>query len=123
MDLTRYEPLNAFQLFAFLKLDLPTDIKIKIYNEYFKTALLCNKKYEILMMEIKSQKCTSLDPTDLKKIVDVIFKNPEILSYVCAKNCLFNKIYIEHYIHNKKNFVLLNLFDSFNLSWLMHLYH
>ena len=123
MDLTRYEPLNAFQLFAFLKLDLPTDIKIKIYNEYFKIGLVCNKKYEILMMEIKSPKCTSLDPTDLKQIVELIFKNPEILSYVRAKNHLFNQIYIEHYIHNQKRFDLLNLFDSFNLTWLMHLYH
>jgi len=123
MNLTRYEPLNNEQIRAFLEINLPTDIKRKIYDEYFKTATIYNKKYNILIDEIHSIECVRLNHVNLSPLVKSVIENPQLCLFVQAKNSLFNKLYIRHYIEDKKYFALMNTCDSLVLSWLMHLYH
>jgi len=123
MNLRRYEPLNNEQIFAFLQINLPRDIKRKIYDEYFKSAIIYNNKYNILMDEIQSINCVRLNPVNLSPIVQSVIENQQLCEFVQAKNPLFNKLYKRHYIENNKYFVLLNVFDSLVLSWLMYLYH
>ena len=93
MNLTRYEPLNNEQIRAFLEINLPTDIKRKIYDEYFKTATIYNNKYNILIDEINSIECKRLDPVNLSPLVKSVIENPQLCLFVQAKNPLFNKLY------------------------------
>ena len=123
MNLTRYEPLNNEQIRAFLEINLPTDIKRKIYDEYFKNATIYNNKYNILIDEINSIECKRLDPVNLAPLVKSVIENPQLCLFVQAKNPLFNKLYKRHYIEYNKYFVLMNTFDSLVLSWIMHIYH
>ena len=123
MNLTRYEPLNKEQILAFLEINLPTDIKRKIYDEYFKNATIYNNKYNILIDEINSIECKRLDPVNLSPLVKSVIENPQLCLFVQAKNPLFNKLYKRHYIEYNKYFVLMNTFDSLVLSWIMHIYH
>jgi hypothetical protein len=124
MDITGYnDPLSVRQIIAFLQLKLPTDIKRKIYEEYFKKSIIYNRKYDILMKEINSEKCLGLDTTDLKPIVKSVIEHPNFCAFVQAKNALFDRIYVAHYINGNKMFINIGLFDSLVLSWLMYLYH
>ena len=123
MNLTIYEPLNNEQIRAFLEINLPTDIKRKIYDEYFKTATIYNNKYNILIDEINSIECKRLDPVNLSPLVKSVIENPQLCLFVQAKNPLFNKLYKRHCIEYNKYFVLMNTFDSLVLSWIMHIYH
>ena len=123
MNLTRYEPLNKEQILAFLQINLPADIKHKIYDDYFKIGIIYNKKYNILIDEIHSIECIRLNPVNLLPIVKSVIENPQLCLFVQAKNPLFNKLYKRHYIENNKYFALMNTFDSLVLTWLMHLYH
>jgi len=123
MEITQYEPLENDQLFAFLQINLPPDIKRKIYEEYFKVSIIYNKKYSILMGVIISDECHSLNPTSLKPLVETIIQKPKFLAYVCARNDLFSRLYKSHYIDGNKHFKNLDELTSISLAWLMYLYH
>ena len=101
MNLTIYEPLNNEQIRPFLEINLPTDIKRKIYDEYFKNATIYNNKYNILIDEINSIECKRLDPVNLSPLVKSVIENPQLCLFVQAKNPLFNKLYKRHYIEDK----------------------
>ena len=75
------------------------------------------------MDEIQSINCVRLNPVNLSPIVQSVIENQQLCEFVQAKNPLFNQLYKRHYIENNKYFVLLNVFDSLVLSWLMYLYH
>ena len=123
MELSKYEPLDTDQLLTFLRINLPPDIKRKIYEDHFKVSIIYNKKYNILMWVVESNECCRLDPTSLKPIIETILQKPKFLAYVCARNQLFSMLYKSHYIDGLKNFVLMNNLESITMSWLMYLYH
>ena len=123
MELSNYEPLDADQLLALLRINLPPDIKRKIYEEYFKVSIIYNKKYSILMGVVESKECQRLNTTTLKPIVETIIAKPKFLAYVCGRNQMFSRLYKLHYIEGNKRFVLMDNLTSITLSWLMYLYH
>ena len=123
MELSNYEPLDADQLLALLRINLPPDINRKIYDEYFKVSIIYNKKYSILMGVVESKECQRLNTTTLKPLVETIIAKPKFLAYVCARNQLFSRLYNSHYVEGNKIYVLMDNLNSITLSWLMYLYH
>lgn len=123
MELYRYQHLDGPHILAFLSLNLPRDVKRKIYNEHFKEAIIYNKKYCILMRQVESPECQRLNPTNLKPMIESLIQRPNFVAYVRYKNALFSKIYEEHYIKGNKQFIKMDMLTSLIASWLMYLYH
>jgi hypothetical protein len=118
-----YEPISNDRLMLFLSLNLLPDIKRKIYEEYFKQVIVYNKKYMVLMQQVNSSECQRLNSTNLLGMVRSVVEHPNFCKFVRHKNELFSKLYREHFIENKKYFVLMNQMESLTMSWLMYLYH
>ena len=57
------------------------------------------------------------------KIISELLKNKTCTEYLRDKDKEFNKCYIDHFIDDNKNFILLPKYDSFVLSILMYKYH
>jgi hypothetical protein len=98
---------------------LPDDVMRHIYEEYFVGIDACNKFLELL----KSESSSSLEYKPLIDLARRLLQHPCAVEYLCGKHPIFKKVYIEHYIKNNKSFLLMDMFESFVLSILMHLYH
>jgi hypothetical protein len=98
---------------------LPDNVTRRMYEEYFIGIDTCNKFLELL----KSENSQSLDYKPLLEIARRLIQYPCAVEYLCGKHKIFKQMYIEHYIKNKKTFVLMEMLDSFILSILMQLYH
>ncbi len=100
---------------------IPEDIKKKIFNEYFKHDLEYEKLDNILK-NINSMKLNNkelIDYFEEKKILE----DSSFIKYLQIKNTIFKNIYNDHYINNKKSFILMNKIESMCQCWLMYLYH
>ncbi len=104
-------------------LNLPEDIKKKIYNEYIIPQQLADDIIDCL----NSQECRALDITTLRPLIKKIITNNKInienpiLKYLCQKDETFTQV-IEEHKDGEKLFSLLNFIDSFCMSLLMHKY-
>lgn len=100
--------------------EFPDELKLTIFNDHFKY----NLKYNDLTQILNSDTCQKLD---IKLLLPYIQKNilndQEYISFLLKINNVFKNIYTQHYINHKKNFKLMNVNESFALSWLMYLYH
>jgi hypothetical protein len=105
---------------AFLSLNIPSDVKRKIYDEYFKEAIIYNKKYCVLMRQVESMKGISLNPITLGPIIELLIQTPYFVAYVRAKNDLFRMLYENHYIKGQKNFIQMDMFTSLTATWLLY---
>ena len=83
-----------------------------------------NLKYNDLTQILNSNTCQKLDITLLLPYIQKnILNDQEYISFLLKINNVFKNIYTQHYINHKKNFKLMNVNESFALSWLMYLYH
>lgn len=81
------------------------------------------KKYDILMLQIKTPECRSLTQFTLRDMIGTFIDNRSFVAFVRGKNARFSELYNDHYVLHKKNFVLMNTLESLATSWLFHLYH
>jgi len=98
---------------------LPDDVMRHIYEEYFVGIDACNKYLELLTCE----KSRRLEFSHLIEPTRKLLEYPCAVEYLCNKHEVFKKMYIEHYIQNKKAFLLMDMLNSFVVSILMYLYH
>ena len=96
--------------------EFPDELKLTIFNDHFKY----NLKYNDLTQILNSDTCQKLV---LPYIQKNILNDQEYISFLLKINNVFKNIYTQHYINHKKNFKLMNVNESFALSWLMYLYH
>lgn len=102
------------------KSEFPDELKLTIFNDHFKY----NLKYNDLIQILNSDTCQKLDIRLLLSYVqENILNDQEYISYLLKINNVFKNIYTQHYINHQKNFKLMNVNESFALSWLMYLYH
>lgn len=102
------------------KSDFPEEIKLTIFNEHFKYQL----KYEDLKQVLESETSHKLNISLLLPYVqENILNDKEYISFLIKINDIFKNIYTSHFINHKKTFILMNVNESFALSWLMYLYH
>ena len=118
MEITHPENI-AFEKIVRLINSLPDDVMRHMYDEYFIGIDTCDKFLELL----KSENSQSLDYKPLLETARRLIQYPCAVEYLCGKHKIFKQMYIEHYIKNKKTFVLMDILDSFILSILTQLYH
>jgi hypothetical protein len=89
------------------------------------TKLNNNVIYEELTNILNQEDSMRLDNTALVKYFEnnEILYNNELIQYICSKNSIFNNIYRDHYIVNKKTFIYMDHINSMCQCWLMYLYH
>jgi hypothetical protein len=118
LDDKKDKTVNIKTVFDLIDL-LPYDIKRKIYEDYIRIPYLKSQFY-IELNSDNSQRLIS------KGIYDryIKMKNiPDLMNYIIKDDEIINRLYIEHFILNKKNFVRLDMDKSFILSILFTLYH
>tara|TARA_A100001015_G_scaffold129603_1_gene143760 strand:- start:5088 stop:5414 length:327 start_codon:yes stop_codon:yes gene_type:complete len=98
----------------------PDELKLTIFNEHFKYKLKYNDLTQILNSELSQKLNISLL---LPYVQENILNDKEYISFLLKINNVFKNIYTQHYINHQKNFILMNVNESFALSWLMYLYH
>ena len=104
-------------------LNLPEDIKKKIYNEYIIPQQLADDIINCL----NSKECRTLNIITLRPLIKKIIINNKInvedpiLKYLSQKDDTFIAVINEHK-DGDKLFLLLNFIDSFCMSLLMHKY-
>jgi hypothetical protein len=118
-----YDTLSNEKLSLLLKLDLPENIRRYIFENYFAPNIIYEKKYELLLRQVKSSECQSLKCSTLKTMLVTTLDDLIFCKFICQRNSIFSKIYKQHYVENDKSFVRMNTIDSLTLSWLMYLYH
>ena len=118
-----HETLSDEKYWLLKKIQLPEDIIRVIYSDHFAPEVIYEKKHKLLMNQIASPECQRLEYQRLELLVRSIMNDRSFCKFMCDRNQLFAKIFNDHFILIKKNFVRLNYIDSFSLSWLMHLYH
>jgi len=111
------ENINSYQYLS------KEDIKKTIFDDHLCKDIIYQKKYSILMEHITSQECQSLNQHRLKDMIATFIDDMGFISYILERNQLFAKIYHEHYVLDKKSFVLMDKLESLAMSWLMYLYH
>lgn len=99
---------------------LPIDIKNTIFYDHFKYNLMYEELKHILNSELSQKLNISLLLPYINKFV---LNNKKYISFLLKNNEIFKNIYTTHYIDHNKNFILMNVNESFALSWLMYLYH
>ena len=122
--INNYGTLTNDTLFSFLRINLPSDIKKKIFEEHFSKTQIYPIKYSILMSHVESKECKNLNCGKLISMIETFIEDEEFCQYVCNQNELFSQIYNDHYgFSPKKAFKLMNNLESLTASWLMYLYH
>ena len=100
--------------------NLPNDIKKNIFHDHFEYIL----KYEELKQILNSNVSQKLNISLLLPYVNkFILNDQKYISFLLKNNKIFKNIYTNHYIDHNKNFIHMNVNESFALSWLMYLYH
>ena len=100
--------------------NLPNDIKKNIFHDHFEYILKYEELKHILNSELSQKLNISLLLPYVKKY---ILNDKKYISFLFKNNKTFKNIYTAHYIDHNKNFILMNVNESFALSWLMYLYH
>jgi hypothetical protein len=100
---------------------LPDDILRTIYDNYLSPQLV----YDKLQLILKSKESRNLNHFPLSEYLEkVIFKEPLVIEKLKMEDPLFLLIYSKEFVENSRTFKKFsNKYDSFALSWLMHLYH
>jgi hypothetical protein len=100
---------------------LPDDILRSIYDNYLSPQLVYDKLQNIL----KSKESQSLNCYPLGEYLEnVVFKEPLVIEKLKKEDSLFLFIYRTEIGQNIRTFVkFTNKYQSFALTWLMHLYH
>ena len=100
---------------------LPDDILRSIYDNYLSPQLVFDKLQNIL----KSKESQSLNYYPLGEYLEnVVFKEPLVIEKLKKEDSLFLFIYRTEIGQNIRTFVkFTNKYQSFALTWLMHLYH
>ena len=102
------------------KSNFPNELKLTIFNEHFKYHL----KYYELNEILESTTSMKLDISLLLPYVEKnILNDKEYISFLFKRNDIFEIIYTSHFINHNKYFKLMDVNESFALSWLMYLYH
>lgn len=105
--------------------NLPQDLKTHIYNQhlwfYVEKKPICDYILHWFQNSDDAQKLHCDD--NIIKIISELLKNKTCTEYLRDKDKEFNKCYIDHFIDDNKNFILLPKYDSFVLSILMYKYH
>jgi len=117
-----------------LLLKIPDDIKKDIYIQYFEPIIDAQELCNLLLNELKSEKCIKLDISDLFPLLKKVLDNKYSIEYLYnnyyyydeytkKENNYFKQLY-NFYKNNGKNFILIkDPIEDFALSWLMYLYH
>ena len=102
------------------KSNFPYELKLTIFNEHFKYHL----KYHDLNKILESTTSMKLDISLLLPYLEKnILNDKEYISFLYKINDIFEIIYTSHFINHNKYFKLMDVNESFALSWLMYLYH
>jgi hypothetical protein len=116
---SRKEKIKLTKLKYFVR-NLPIQIVKLIWSEYVKPELIYLQFNNIL----KSKNSKSLDYHQLSNYLNIVLNNQIVLEYLIKNNGAFRKFYIEHFIKNKKHFVLIpDKTSSMALCLLMCLHH
>lgn len=100
--------------------EFPDELKLTIFNEHFKY----NLKYDNLIQILNSETSQKLNISLLLPYIqENILNDKNYISFLIKINDTFKNIYTSHFINHKKTFILMNINESFALSWLMYLYH
>lgn len=99
----------------------PREILENIYVKH--KELYYSNKYKKLLITLNDDISNTLNIKNILPHVDEILNDKYYISYLQNNDTIFRNIYQKHYIHNNKNFQLLDVKDSFALSWLMYLHH
>lgn len=98
---------------------LPDDILRHMYEEYFVGKETC----DIYLISLENENSKRLEHKPLLDQTERLLKHPCAVEYLRRKHKVFDLIYKEHYIENKKGYVQLDMLESFVLSLLMWLHH
>ena len=98
---------------------LPDDVLRHIYEEYIVGKATCDRYLEMF----KSEASMNLDHKPLLELTSRLLEHPCAIEYLCKKHEIFKEMYIGHYVHDNKWFLLKSKLESFVLSILMWLYH
>jgi len=100
---------------------LPDNILRTIYDNYLSPDSVCNKLQTIL----ESEESRRLNYFPLSEYLEtVVLKEPLVVEKLKKTNPLFLFIYKKEISQNSRTFTKFsNKYNSFALSWLMHLYH
>ena len=102
--------------------NLPEDIKMKIFLEYFQCLPECKQMIFMLTDDInRTQKETYKAYFELcRRLV----RSPVASQYICKRNWAYNRSYTEHYIkHNRYMRGMSSDLDSFACSTIMWITH
>ena len=99
---------------------LPDDVIKKIYEDYIRIQYLTDV---FLNIELKTYDSVRLRPKNLYNRYIIMKNIPKLIFHVRISHEVFNRIYFEHYIKQKKSFVRMDFDESFILSLLFTLYH
>ena len=98
---------------------LPDDVLRQMHEEYFFAKDTCDR----YLISLSNDNSKRLQHKPLLEPTEKILKNPYAVEYLRSKHIVFDQMYREHYIENKKGFVRLNMLESFVLSLLIWLHH
>lgn len=104
---------------------LPMDIQTQIYKDYIEFDAekkpICDK---LLKWFLHSKEANRLHVTPyVLETMESLLTCKISMKYLCDHDTEIKKCYEDHYIHNKKHFVLMDPLNSFILSILMYKYH
>jgi len=104
---------------------LPQDLKTHIYQQHLwfdvEKKPECNMILEWFQKSEEAQRL--ILNKDIVKRVESLLKNKTCVEYLRKHDNIFDRCYMDHYIYNKKGFVLMPKLESFVLSILMYKYH
>ena len=104
---------------------LPLDLKTHIYKTHLwfdvEKKHICD---EVLKWFQKSEEAQRLSLNkEIVKNVESLLKNKTCVEYLRERDSEFDKCYMDHFIYEKKGFVLMHTLHSLILSILMYKYH
>jgi hypothetical protein len=103
--------------------EIPDDVKRKIYTDYFQPQIESEELCKELLINLKTHKSYILCIEDIIPYIKKILKNELAIKYLIKNNKIFEDLYTDIVIHNKKNFIHLGKEEDLALSWLFMLYH
>lgn len=103
--------------------EIPQDVKTKIYKEYFEPQIIAENLCDKLLIELNSVESRNLVIRGILPLLEELLQNKLAINILIKNNNIFEMLYNDLCIQNKKNFINLSLMHDFALSWLMTLYH
>ena len=100
-------------------INLPNELKLSIYNDYYLKELNCNKFLDWLDNNYK----ISFPSEEIINNLKILLSDKDCLKYLFYKNKYIEEYYYEHYVEDKISFVLMNKIQSFIMCILMKMWH